>query len=118
MSVNSSFVPNSMFFQGIYDIHNNLSGMPLLAWEPPPLSFNMVATLFMNHPVVTLQPVESVRRIVRVLRAKSYNGFPIVMTKGVSTTSIFQFQLYLIVCFTKSWPHQVMQNLLGSGTTK
>lgn len=71
--------------------------MPLLAWEPPPLSFNMVASLFMNHPVVTLQPVESVRRIVRVLRAKSYNGFPIVVTKGVSTTVLYLRNLLFLI---------------------
>jgi chloride channel 7 len=66
------------FPQGIYDIHIRLSGVPLLPWEPPPLSHNIYANEIMSHPVVTFNTVESVRRIVDVLNAETYNGFPVV----------------------------------------
>uniref|UniRef100_A0A1B6JQE8 Chloride channel protein n=1 Tax=Homalodisca liturata TaxID=320908 RepID=A0A1B6JQE8_9HEMI len=66
------------FNEGLYDIHIQLAGVPLLAWEPPPLSFSMDTRTFMSHPVTTLQPIESVRRVVHVLKTRTYNGFPVV----------------------------------------
>ena len=67
-----------MMFQGIYDIHIQLSGVPLLPWEPPPLSYNIYASEIMSHPVVTFNTIESVGRIVQVLKKETYNGFPVV----------------------------------------
>lgn len=66
------------FNEGIYDIHIQLSGVPLLPWEPPPLSYNIYANEIMSHPVVTFNTVESVRHIVDVLKTETYNGFPVV----------------------------------------
>ncbi|XP_069690875.1 H(+)/Cl(-) exchange transporter 7 [Periplaneta americana] len=66
------------FNEGIYDIHIQLSGVPLLPWEPPPLSYNIYASEVMNNPVVTFSTIESVGRIVDVLKTESYNGFPVV----------------------------------------
>lgn len=67
------------FNEGIYDMHIQLSGVPLLAWDPPPLSFILDAKEFMSKKkMVTLNPVESVRKIVRILRTTSHNGFPVV----------------------------------------
>ncbi|XP_075233875.1 H(+)/Cl(-) exchange transporter 7-like isoform X2 [Lycorma delicatula] len=65
------------FSEGIYDIHIQLSGVPILAWEPPPLSSNKRACEFMSYPVYTLRPIETVGHIVDVLRRTTYNGFPI-----------------------------------------
>jgi len=62
----------------MYDIHIQLSGVPLLPWEPPPLSYNIYASEVMSHPVVTFSTVESVKRIVDVLKMETYNGFPVV----------------------------------------
>ncbi|KAH0814874.1 hypothetical protein GEV33_007918 [Tenebrio molitor] len=42
------------FNEGIYDTHIQLSGVPLLPWEPPPLVHNIYASEVMSHPVVTL----------------------------------------------------------------
>lgn len=55
-----------------------LSGVPLLPWEPPPLSHNIYASEIMSHPVVVLRTVERVARIVQILSAETHNGFPVV----------------------------------------
>lgn len=64
--------------QGIYDIHIQLTGVPLLPWEPPPLSNNIYASEIMSHPVVTLKTTENVGHIVEMLKCVTFNGFPIV----------------------------------------
>ncbi|XP_054264197.1 H(+)/Cl(-) exchange transporter 7-like [Macrosteles quadrilineatus] len=79
------------FNEGLYDLHIQLSGVPLLAWDPPPLSFILNAREFMSSPVTTLQPVESVRRIVHILRTKTYNGFPVVDPCVSSADSVRSF---------------------------
>ncbi|KAJ9582590.1 hypothetical protein L9F63_023078, partial [Diploptera punctata] len=64
------------FNEGLYDIHIQLSGVPLLPWEPPPLSYNIYASEIMSHPVFTFNSVEYVGYIVDVLKSETYNGFP------------------------------------------
>ena len=65
------------FNEGLYDIHIQLAGVPLLGWEPPPLSANTYASEVMSHPVVTLNPMETVGNIVDVLKSTTHNGFPV-----------------------------------------
>ncbi|KAG5883579.1 hypothetical protein JTB14_016719 [Gonioctena quinquepunctata] len=66
------------FNEGIYDTLIQLSGVPLLPWEPPPLVHNIYASEVMSHPVVTLKCVENVGHIVELLKLSTYNGFPVV----------------------------------------
>lgn len=66
------------FNDGIYDTHIQLSGIPVLPWEPPPLVHNIYASEVMSHPVVTMKTMESVGHIVTVLKLTTYNGFPVV----------------------------------------
>uniref|UniRef100_A0A8D9AXJ9 Chloride channel protein n=1 Tax=Cacopsylla melanoneura TaxID=428564 RepID=A0A8D9AXJ9_9HEMI len=66
------------FTEGLYDIHIQLAGIPLLAWDPPPLSSNITARIVKSHPVICLRPVETVGNIMDVLKATTHNGFPIV----------------------------------------
>ncbi|KAF7401475.1 hypothetical protein HZH68_007295 [Vespula germanica] len=66
------------FNEGIYDIHIQMAGVPLLPWEAPPLSNNIYASEIMSHPVVTLKTVENVGHIVELLKCISFNGFPVV----------------------------------------
>lgn len=66
------------FNEGIYDTLIQLSGVPLLLWEPPPLVHNIYASEVMSHPVVTLKSVENVGHIVELLKLTTYNGFPVV----------------------------------------
>ena len=35
---------------GLYDIHIQLAGVPLLGWEPPPLSATTYASEIMSYP--------------------------------------------------------------------
>nr|CAD7400001.1 unnamed protein product [Timema cristinae] len=67
-----------IFNEGIYDIHIKLSQVPILQWEPPPLSNKIYASEVMNHPVVVLKTVENVGIIVDILKATPHNGFPVV----------------------------------------
>ncbi|XP_005096600.1 H(+)/Cl(-) exchange transporter 7 [Aplysia californica] len=66
------------FNEGIYDLHIHLQGVPLLGWEPLPMSANLSAKSVMSHPVTVLRMHESVGRIARILKEESHNGFPVV----------------------------------------
>ncbi|XP_045599780.1 H(+)/Cl(-) exchange transporter 7 isoform X2 [Procambarus clarkii] len=66
------------FNEGLYDIHIQMQGVPIMAWDAPPLSNNIYATEVMNRPVATLRSVESVKRIVNILKQNNFNGFPVV----------------------------------------
>ncbi|KMQ87630.1 h+ cl- exchange transporter 7-like protein [Lasius niger] len=64
--------------KGIYDIHTQMAGIPLLPWESPPLSNNIYASEIMSHPIVSLKTVENVGHIVELLKCVTFNGFPVV----------------------------------------
>lgn len=68
------------FNEGIYDTHIQLMGVPILPWDPPPLSYNIYATQVMSSPVVTFGCMETVGKIIDVLTNETYNGFPVVDT--------------------------------------
>ena len=67
-----------IFNEGLYDIHIQLAGVPLLGWDPPPLSATIYASQVMSQPVVTLSTTETVGNIVDILRSTTHNGFPVV----------------------------------------
>jgi len=52
--------------------------VPILGWDPPPLSHNVFASDFMSYPVFKLNCIESVARIVDVLKNENHSGFPVV----------------------------------------
>ncbi|XP_050432472.1 H(+)/Cl(-) exchange transporter 7-like [Adelges cooleyi] len=66
------------FTESIYDIHIQLSGIPLMAWDPPPLSSNIYASEVMSHPATVFKSKETVGKIVDTLKKYTYNGFPVV----------------------------------------
>ncbi|CAL1536656.1 unnamed protein product [Lymnaea stagnalis] len=66
------------FNEGIYDLHIHLQGVPILGWEPLPMSTNLSAKAVMSHPVTVLRMNEPVERIVKILKEESHNGFPVV----------------------------------------
>ncbi|XP_053607329.1 H(+)/Cl(-) exchange transporter 7 [Plodia interpunctella] len=76
------------FNEGIYDIYIQLAAVPLLPWEPPPLTHNVYASEVMSHPVFTLRTVENVGHIVELLKLVSYNGFPVVDPPLIDDTEV------------------------------
>lgn len=66
------------FTEGLYDIHIRLFSVPMLDWEPPPLSSNIYASEVMSAPVVAFKTTERVGTIVDALLKTSHNGFPVV----------------------------------------
>ena len=66
--------------QGLYDLHIQMMGIPLLPWEPPEMSYDIMASQVMNKPVVMLRTVEKVTRVVEVLgnMPHLHSGFPVV----------------------------------------
>ncbi|KAI8797392.1 H(+)/Cl(-) exchange transporter 7-like isoform X2 [Biomphalaria glabrata] len=66
------------FNEGIYDLHIHLQGVPILGWEPLPLSSNLSAKTVMSHPVIVFRMKEPVERIVKILKEEEHNGFPVV----------------------------------------
>ncbi|XP_024216025.1 H(+)/Cl(-) exchange transporter 7 [Halyomorpha halys] len=75
------------FCEGFYDIHIQLQGVPLLAWEPPPLSSNLFASEVMSYPVVVLPTIVRVSKLVDVLSSETYCGFPVVDTVTTESSS-------------------------------
>ncbi|EFN62069.1 Chloride channel protein 7 [Camponotus floridanus] len=73
---------------GIYDIHTQMAGIPLLPWESPPLSNNIYASEIMSHPIVALKTVENVGHIVELLKCVTFNGFPVVDPPSSDQTEI------------------------------
>ncbi|KAL3077932.1 hypothetical protein niasHS_013461 [Heterodera schachtii] len=66
------------FTGGLYDEHIDLAEVPLLGWDPPKLSRNILAKKVMRRDVVALERVENVGRIVEILRSTRHHGFPVV----------------------------------------
>jgi chloride channel 7 len=78
MRVSEFLIRRYLFFKGIYEIHTQMAGIPLLPWESPPLSNNIYASEIMCHPVVALKTVDNVGHIIELLKCVSFNGFPVV----------------------------------------
>ena len=38
-----NFADGCLLFQGLYDLHIRMMGIPLLPWEPPELSYDIQA---------------------------------------------------------------------------
>ncbi|XP_070580621.1 H(+)/Cl(-) exchange transporter 7-like [Ptychodera flava] len=68
------------FNMGLYDIHIHLQSVPLLGWDPPSMGHGISAHDVMSSPVVTLNTIENVGKIVDVLSRpeSNHNGFPVV----------------------------------------
>ncbi|KAL3859959.1 hypothetical protein ACJMK2_010137, partial [Sinanodonta woodiana] len=62
---------------GLYDMNIEVIGLPLLAWEPPPLCEDIKASDLMSQPVTFFNTKEKVGRIVEQLKTVTHNGFPV-----------------------------------------
>jgi len=78
------------FNPGIYDLHIEIMGIPLLPWEPPEMSHSIKAREIMGKPVVVLRTVEKIRSIIDILNGpKSHNGFPVVENYNPATANYY-----------------------------
>ena len=68
----------------------NLSGIPILPAEPPPLTSDIIAKDLMNTKVIAFPLIVSVDYIVDTLAKVSHQGFPVVkeMTTLVSEEKV------------------------------
>ncbi|KAH9509499.1 H(+)/Cl(-) exchange transporter 7 [Bulinus truncatus] len=66
------------FTTGLYDMNVEVSGIPLLSWEPPPLCDHVYVSDFMSQPVMTFLPVDKVGHVYECLLGESFNGFPVI----------------------------------------
>ncbi|KAK4712693.1 hypothetical protein R3W88_007206 [Solanum pinnatisectum] len=68
------------FNQSIYEIILELKGLPFLEAHPEAWMRNITVGELadVKSPVVTLEGIEKVRRIVEVLKYTTHNGFPVV----------------------------------------
>uniref|UniRef100_A0A8R1DIT4 Chloride channel protein n=1 Tax=Caenorhabditis japonica TaxID=281687 RepID=A0A8R1DIT4_CAEJA len=67
-----------IFNEGLYDAHIDLAEVPILGWNPPKMSRNILADRVMRKDVVALERRERVSRIVEILRSTLHHGFPVV----------------------------------------
>ena len=67
-----------LFNEGLFDMHIQLSGIPLLEWEPPAMTNQLTAQHVMTYPVIVLREKETVGRIMEILKKCQHNGFPVV----------------------------------------
>ncbi|KAL7054479.1 hypothetical protein AAHC03_026078 [Spirometra sp. Aus1] len=77
------------FTESIYDTHISLNKIALLPWEPDPFSVKLRAFEVMSCPAVALDPVMSVRDLVRIVRGHPHHAFPLV--QGVCDPARFVY---------------------------
>ena len=58
-------------------MHIELSGIPLLDWDPPPLTSKLSAQHVMTTPVAVFREKETVGRILDILKNTKHHGFPV-----------------------------------------
>eukprot|EP01138_Halocafeteria_seosinensis_P008442 gb/GECG01008627.1/.p1 GENE.gb/GECG01008627.1/~~gb/GECG01008627.1/.p1 ORF type:complete len:955 (+),score=74.00 gb/GECG01008627.1/:1-2865(+) len=69
----------NMFNKGIYDTHIDLQQWPLLEEKlPKRVAWKLRVSDIMRPGAVVLREIETVERVVRVLRATTHHGFPVV----------------------------------------
>ncbi|KAL8566320.1 hypothetical protein ACOMHN_050438 [Nucella lapillus] len=66
------------FTTGLYDMNVEVSGIPLLSYEPPPLSDNVRVSELMSHPLLVMYPKEKVGHVLEILENETFHGFPII----------------------------------------
>ncbi|VDM48197.1 unnamed protein product [Toxocara canis] len=76
-----------VFNEGLYDAHIELNEVPILGWNPPKLSRNILAERVMRKDVMAMEQRERVKRIVQVLRTTAHHGFPVVDTINPPTAN-------------------------------
>ncbi|XP_041376461.1 H(+)/Cl(-) exchange transporter 7-like isoform X2 [Gigantopelta aegis] len=76
------------FTTGLYDMNIEVSGIPILMPEPPPMCEHLKASEVMSQPVLSLYPKEKVGYIIDVLIAETFSGFPIIEPRSKRDQSV------------------------------
>ena len=103
----------------LYDMHIELKCIPFVENNPPVLMESMNADEVMSKPVVTLRAVETIGRVVEVLKTTAHNGFPIIENseRGIFRGLILRNQLIVMLregCFGGS-VGEALDNRHGPG---
>jgi hypothetical protein len=64
------------------NIITELKSIPFLEHHPPLSTYELTVTDVMKKPVVCINQVESLRKIVEILETTKHNGFPVVSYEG------------------------------------
>lgn len=66
------------FNEGIYDMNIEQMEIPILGWNPPKLSRNILASDIMRKDIIALEPKERVGRLLEIIKSTKHNAFPVV----------------------------------------
>lgn len=67
------------FNEGLYDMHIEERGIPLLEWDPPKWFRRLHVENVMSCQPKVLQPVEKAGTILDMLKSTQHSGFPVVI---------------------------------------
>ncbi|XP_071945627.1 H(+)/Cl(-) exchange transporter 6-like [Antedon mediterranea] len=67
-----------LFNRGLYDIHVDVKGVPLLEWDAPKKAERLHAHEIMDTDLCYIYPHTRVRSIVNMLRTTAHHAFPVV----------------------------------------
>ncbi|XP_077974485.1 H(+)/Cl(-) exchange transporter 7-like isoform X2 [Styela clava] len=88
-----------MFNTGIYDMHIELGKVPVLEWDPPPLSSKTTVSEVMHQPAITLNLHCRVKDIMENLSSSTSNhgGYPVQDDHGKFRGVILRSQLLILI---------------------
>ena len=67
-----------LLLQGIYDTNIEQAEIPMLGWDAPQASRNILASDIMRKDAVALEPRERVGRLLDILKNTPHHAFPVV----------------------------------------
>ncbi|XP_033097754.1 chloride transport protein 6-like isoform X2 [Anneissia japonica] len=67
-----------LFNRGLYDIHIDVKGVPLLEWDAPKKAERLHAHQIMDTDLSYIYPHTRVRSIINMLRTTAHHAFPVV----------------------------------------
>ncbi|KAI6205932.1 Chloride channel protein [Aphelenchoides besseyi] len=66
------------FNESIYDSNIQQLEIPILGWNPPKMSRNILASNIMRKDVVALEPKERVGRLLEIIKNTKHHAYPVV----------------------------------------
>jgi len=77
-----------LFNIGLYDIHNEMKGIPFLEWDAPEGMESLEARDIMTSKLLCVLPHSTVEQVIAVLKdASMHNGFPVITPDSVRPQS-------------------------------